>query len=208
MSTIDPTFTALAQDYLATKERTPHYEIRSISDICPADGWCNLQSFSEEEMTQLLALREKYGKEEFFNHLDEVFDEDTLHDMVYGSEIISFDLDRMYFKYNFTYHEITDKGVQSGTIKLNLTDEIYVKLLALHLENRNLTINSLRYADRDLYKKVTRYVDSCFCYDGAYEVCNPYTITMDEFRADAQKIREQHPDKFHDEYEMIGYFIY
>ena len=59
MTTINPAFITLAQNYLATKERTPHYEIRSISDCCPADGWCNLQSFSDEEMTQLLALREK-----------------------------------------------------------------------------------------------------------------------------------------------------
>ncbi len=114
MTTINPAFISLAQNYLATKERTPHYEIRSISGCCPADGWCNLQSFSEEEMTQLLALRDKYGNEEFFNHLDEIFDEDTLHDMVYGSEVISFDLDNEYYMYSFAYHQITDNGVTSG----------------------------------------------------------------------------------------------
>ena len=93
MTTINPTYITLAQNYLKTKERTPHYEIRSISDCCPADGWCNLESFSDEDMAKLLALREKYGKEDFFNHLDEVFDEDTLHDMIYGSETIGLDLD-------------------------------------------------------------------------------------------------------------------
>ena len=207
MTTINPAFISLAQNYLATKERTPHYEIRSISDCCPADGWCNLQSFSEEEMTQLLALREKYGKEEFYNHLDEIFDEDTLHDMVYGSEVISFDLDSEYYMYSFAYHQITDKGVTSGKAKLRLEDETYVRLLALHLENKDLTINSLKYADENLYEVVTRGVDYHFCYDGIYEVCAPYTITMDEARADAQKIREQHPEKFSDMHGMVGYFI-
>lgn len=200
-------FSELAQNYLATKERTPHYEIRSISDCCPADGWCNLQSFSEEEMTQLLALREKYGKEEFFNHLNEVFDEDTLHDMVYGDEIISFDLDTKNYMYSFAYHQITDKGVTSGKVKLHLEDDTYVRLLALHLGNEDLTINSLRYADKNLYDIVTRGVDYNFCYDDIYEVCDPYTITMDEAREDAQKIREQHPEEFANKHGMVGYFI-
>ena len=100
MTTISPTFITLAHNYLATKERTPHYEIRSISDACPADGWCNLVSFSDEDMAKLLTLREKYGKEELFNHLDEIFDEDTILDLFYGSEIISLDLDYAHFKYN------------------------------------------------------------------------------------------------------------
>ena len=207
MTTINPTYITLAQNYLATKERTPHYEIRSISSCCPADGWCNLVSFSDEEMTKLLALREKYGKEDFFNHLDEVFDEDTLHDMIYGSETISFDLDTEYYMYGFTYHQITQRGVVTGKVKINLWDETYVRLVAHHLENKDLTINSLRYADKDLYDIVTRGVDQNFCYDGIYEVCDPYTITMDEARADAQKIREQHLDKFANTHGMVGYFI-
>ena len=207
MTTINSTYITLAQNYLATKKRTPHYEIRSISDCCPADGWCNLVSFSDEEMTKLLALREKYGKDDFFNHLDEVFDEDTLHDMIYGSETIGFDLDTEYYMYGFTYHQITPRGVVTGKVKINLWDETYVRLGAHHLENKDLTINSLRYADKDLYDIVTRGVDQNFCYDGIYEVCDPYTITMDEARADAQKIREQHPDKFANTHGMVGYFI-
>ena len=207
MTTINPTYITLAQNYLKTKERTPHYEIRSISDCCPADGWRNLESFSDEDMAKLLALREKYGKEDFFNHLDEVFDEDTLHDMIYGSETIGFDLDTEYYMYGFTYHQITPRGVVTGKVKINLWDETYVRLVAHHLENKDLTINSLRYADKDLYDIVTRGVDQNFCYDGIYEVCDPYTITMDEARADAQKIREQHPDKFANTHGMVGYFI-
>ena len=207
MNTINPTFITLAQNYLSTKERTPHYEIRSISDCCVAEGWCNLQSFSDEEMAKLYALREKYGKEEFFNHLDEVFDEDTLHDMIYGSEVVDFDLDTEYFKYAFTYHQITDKGVTSGKIQINLGDETYVRLLALHLENKDLTINSLRYADRNLYELLTHCVDYHFCYDDEYYVSSPYTITMDEAREDAQKIREQYPEMFSDMHGMVGYFI-
>ena len=207
MSIIRPTYITMAQNYLATKLRTPHYEIRSISDCCPADGWGNLLSFSEDEMTKLLALREKYGNDDFFNHLDEVFDEDTLHDMIYGSEIISFDLDTEYYMYNFAYHQITPNGLVTGKVKINLYDETYVRLLAHHLEDKDLTINSLRYADKDLYDIVTRGVDQHFCYDDIYEVYHPYVITMDEVKEDAQKIRELHPDKFKNDFGKVGYFF-
>lgn len=208
MSTIRPTYITMAQNYLATKVRIPHYEIRSISDCCPADGWCNLLSFSENEMTKLLALREKYGKDDFFNHLDEVFDEDTLHDMIYGSEVISFDLDTVYYMYSFVYHQITPNGLVTGNVKINLYDETYVRLLGHHLENKDLTINSLRYADKDLHDIVTRGVDHHFCDDDIYMVRNPYTITMDEAKADAQKIRELHSDKFKNDFGTVGYFLF
>ena len=207
MTTIRPDYIAMAQNFLATKKRIPHYEIRSISDCCPADGWCNLVSFTEDEMKKLLALREKYGKDDFFNHLDEVFDEDTIHDMVYGSEIISFDLDTEYYMYSFVYHQIKPQGVVTGNVKINLMDETYVRLLAHHLENKDLTINSLRYADKDLFDIVTRGVDCNFCCDDIYEVSDPYTITMDEARVDAQKIREQNPNSLWDNRGIVGYFI-
>ena len=158
-------------------------------------------------MTKLIALREKYGKDDFFNHLEEVFDEDTLHDMIYGSEVISFDLDTEYYMYNFVYHQITPNGLVTGKVKINLYDETYVRLLAHHLENKDLTINSLRYADEELYNIVTHGVDCNFCYDDIYEVRDPYTITMDEVKADAQKIREQNPDKFKNDFGTVGYYI-
>lgn len=196
----------MAQNYLATKKRIPHFEIRYIDDCCPMEGWSTLESFSDEEMRQLLELREMYGKEDFFNHLEEVFDEDTLHDLAPG-EVIDFDLDTRYYMYDFKYHQITDKGVRTGTAKLNLTDETYVKLLAMHLENKDLNINNLRYADKALYETITRGVDICFCYDGFYEVCEPYTVTMDEIRADAQNIREQNPNTYFDMHGIVGYLI-
>jgi hypothetical protein len=201
MATIDPTFITLAQDYLATKERTPHYEIRSISDCCPADGWCDLQSFSDEDMTKLLALREKYGKDEFFNHLDEIFDEDTLRDMIYGSEVISFDLDNENYMYSFTLYEIASRangsfGVERRPVKVNLSNEIYVMLLALCLNDEYLNINSLRYADRELYNIVTYLVDSTKCCEGGYCAVEPYTVTFDEIIEDANNIRKQNPELF------------
>ena len=207
MTAIRPDYITMAKNYLSSKKRTPHFEIRYINDCCPIDGWSTLEPLSEEEIESLVKLREKYGNDDFVNHLEEVFDEDTLHDIAPG-EIIHIDLETHHYMYNFKYHQISDKGVMTGTIKLNLSDEIYVKLLAMHLENINLNINNLKYADKSLYEIITRDVDACFCYDGAYEVCDPYTVTMDEIRADAQNIREQNPDYYWDINGIVGYIIY
>ena len=53
MTTINSTYKTMAQDLWATKERTSHYEIRSISNCCQADGWYNLKYFSYETYTRL-----------------------------------------------------------------------------------------------------------------------------------------------------------
>lgn len=206
MATINPNYLTLAQNYLATKERTPHYEVRYTDDasVLPAEGWCNLKSFSEEEIAQLLALREKYGKAEFFNHLDEIFDEEALYDIAPG-DIFYIDLDSKYYMYSFTCHQLTDDGVKTRSVEINLTDETYVKLLALHLKDNGLNINKLKYADKELFEIVTRGVDCHFCDDLAYIALYPYVITMDEIQADAQKVREQHPAMFDDKCFLVGY---
>jgi hypothetical protein len=110
--------------------------------------------------------------------------------------------------YNFVYHQITPNGLATGKVKINLYDETYVRLLAHHLEDKDLTINSLRYADKDLYDIITRGVDHNFCHEDVYKVHHPYTITMDEAKADTQKIRELHPDMFKNEFGTVGYFIF
>ena len=71
----------------------------------------------------------------------------------------------------------------------------------------DLNINSLRYADEELFKYLTREVDYYFCDDIYYSVSSPYTITMNEVRADAQKIREQHPEIFSKTFGNVCYII-
>lgn len=207
MTTINSTYITLAQNYLATKERTPHYEIRYITDCCPADGWSALEAFTNDEKAKLVELRGKYGKDDFFNHLEEIFDEDRLDEVVPG-EIFDIDLETPHYVYEFTYHKVTDDGMKTGTLKINLNDETYTELLARHLDDSHLHINSLRYADRKLYDILTSYLDNSFCYDGFYDGFYPYTVTMDELKSDAQKIREQHPDEFMDLSCITGYFVY
>lgn len=204
MTTNATDFSALAQNYLATKHRLAHYDVHYITDCCPADGWSSLVSFSEEEKQQIDYLVVKYGKEKFFNHLDEIFDDERLYDIAPG-DIIGFDIDSEYYLYDFTCHQITNEGIKARAIKIHLTDEIYLQLLELHLEDKFMNINRLKYADRSLYDIIMRGVDSCFCDDGFYMSLYPYTVTMDELKTDAANIFEQNPEHFSD---YVGIILY
>ena len=190
-NTID--FSALAQNYLANKQRTVYYNVHYITDCCPADGWSSLVSFTDEEKQQIDSLVVKYGKKDFFNHLDEIFDDERLYEIAPG-EIVDFDIDTHYYLYSFTCHKISDEGVEKQEVKVNLTDETYLQLLELHLEDRFMNINRLKYADRALYDIVMRGVDSSFCDEDYYMSLYPYAVTMDELKADAAKIIEQNPE--------------
>ena len=194
----------LAKNFLATKKRVPHYEVRYIDDACPMDSWSNLQSFSDEEMAQLMALYQKYGREDFFNHLEESFDEDTISEWASG-EIIDVDLDVPCYMYRFTCHEMTETGLKDREVRVHLTDATYIRLLAIHLEDRNMNINNLKYADKDLHFAVTYGVDSCYCYDDGYSAAYPYVVTMDEIKEDAAKIMAENPDLFQDNLWTISY---
>ena len=200
----DLSHTAMANNFLASKKRTPHYEITYITDCCPMEGWHSLESFTEEEMDKIRALRDKYGKEEFFKHLDEVFDEDSLYEICPG-EIIDFDIDTIYYTYNFTCHQVTPKGILPKTVKLHLTDETYLALLQEHLKDKDMNFNRLRYANKELHEIVRHGVDSCFLDDGFYEAFYPYAVTMDEIKADAEKIKIAHPEHFADKFSIKCY---
>lgn len=208
MVTVSSTNQTLAQNYFATKQRTPYYEIRYITDCCPQDGWAEIHPFTDEEMAQLLALREKYGHKEFINHLEEVFDEDRLCDLVSG-EIIDLDLDNPQYCYNFTCHEISSEGVTKRKIEVALSDSTYQRLLALHLHDKYMNINRLKYADKELYDTLTFFIDLRYVDDeGYYQGFNPYTVTMDELKEDAAKIIATNAECFNDDPWMVCYPLY
>ena len=197
-------YSALAQNFLSTKERTPYYEINYITDDCPAEGYRNLLALTEEERAKLLALRDRYGDDDFFNHLDEVVDEETFYDWAPG-EVIAFDLDTPHYGYGFTCHQVTDKGVEPLEVTLELTDETYVRLLTAHLYDKHMNFNRLRFYDQELFAEISHNVDLCFYDDCGYFTLFPYAVTMDEVKADAAAIMSANPDQFAEEATMISY---
>jgi hypothetical protein len=194
----------LANEFLATKERENYYDFEAIDEEV---SWYVhfANTLTDEEVTRLRTAKEKYG-EEFLEHLDEVYDDlDVVDDYTGGCEIVDIDLDHVTHRYAFKIHELTPDGtVVTYDEDVELGDDEYAKLLAWHLLDEHLTINTLRHRDNDLYLAVMRGIDDHYYQkEGYYWVDNPYVATLDEAKADADAIVRQH-DIIRDG----GYLIY
>ncbi len=176
----------LAQNFLATKERENYYETKGIAD--PYSDYASmLTPLTDEEVNQIKPLKEKYG-DQFVEHLNEVFDDpDFISDMFYGDPV-DIDLDTIHHQYKFTIHSLSDEKVSSREILVELSDEDYCKLLAWHLLDSHLVMNTLYYRDDELYKKIMHDVMCYFSDDGIIMVDDPFVVTMEEALADTEQI--------------------
>ncbi len=181
----------LATEFLATKERKNYYESKGIEEPYPEYAY-TLAPLSEEQVSQLRALKEKYGSD-FTDHLSEAIDdEDTISDMFCG-EPVDIDLDTIHHVYLFKIHELKpDNTVLDIPCDVVLTDEQYARLLAWHLFDDHLTICTLRQHDNTLYNAVMHDIDGHYYQgEGYLWVDNPYVATLDEAVADAETIVRQ-----------------
>ena len=178
----------LAQEFLTKKVRKNYYEFKVIQEPC-ADYVYTQNELSDEEVDSLRQLKEKYG-EAFVDHLDEALGEDTLDNLNCGDELADIDLDNILHQYRFTAHHIKQDGtVRSSERLVTLTNEEYARLLAWHVFDNHLIINTLRYRDSNLYDRILRGVDTYYWDDFiAMMVDDPYLVTMDEAKADAESI--------------------
>lgn len=179
----------LAKAYLAKKERENYYETMGIAPPNPYYAY-QLIALSDEEVNQIKPLKVKYG-DNFVEHLNEVFDEpDFISDMFLG-EPVDIDLDVIHHQYKFTIHSLDGEKVLHREILVDLSDEDYCKLLAWHLFNYNLVMNTLFYRDEELYKKIMRDVMCWMTQDGFVMVDYPFVVTMEEALADTEQIRKE-----------------
>jgi hypothetical protein len=180
----------LANEFLATKERKNYYETKSFCE--PYDEYVGmLVKLSDDEVSQIRSLKERYGQD-FINHLQEVFDdEDVISDMFYGDPV-DIDLDYVHHQYTFTLHEVNGEKVSSRQVLVELSDKEYAKLLAWHLYDGHLVMNTLFYRDENLCRRIMRETMRYVCDDCAPIISNPFVFTMDEAQADAEMIRKAH----------------
>ena len=183
---------ALANEFLATKQRSNFYQFTALNDN--NIEYCCYNELSADDVARLRDLKAKYG-DDFVSHLDEVFsDPDLVHDFTGGGEIIAIDLDNVYYHYSLSLHELQADGtIHTVHTRVAFSDDDYVRLIAWHLYDGHLT-NTLRYRDRKLYDTV---LDGADLYhtdtDGnCLFVDSPYIITLDEPKADADLIVQQH----------------
>jgi hypothetical protein len=176
----------MAKAYLTKKERKNYYESKGICEPY-ADYACMLVELSDEEVSMIRPLKEQYG-EDFVHHLKEVYeDDDTISDMFYG-EPVGIDLENTYHQYRFTIREVNDEKVSSRQILIQLTDEEYCKLLAWHLYDSHLVLNTLFYRDEQLCKRIMRESMRYFEDELGIMCSNPFVLTMDEAIADMEQI--------------------
>lgn len=179
----------MAKTYLAKKERVNYYETLGYDEPYP-DYVGIYTAISDDEVAKIRELRERYG-EEFTDHLNEVIDdEDVIHDMFYG-EPADIDLDTVYHLYRFTLSEVHGDKVSSRNILIQLSDEEYCKLLAWHLYDSHLVINTLFYRDEELARKLMRSSMNYFFDEICPMIDYPYVIVMDEALDDADIIRKE-----------------
>lgn len=184
----------LANEFLTTKERSNFYQFTALNDDNGSEYYC-YNELSADNVARLRALKDKYG-DAFVHHLDEVFSNpDFIHDFTGGGEILAIDLDHVHCHYGLALHELQPDGtVHTIPTSVAFSDDEYARLLAWHLYDGHLTVNTLRYRDRKLYDSV---LDGADLYhtdtDGdCLFVTAPYLITLDEAKADADIIVQQH----------------
>ena len=178
----------MIQTFLAKKERKNYYETTSYYDLYDENA-IMLVELSDEEVSKIRDLKSRYG-EDFVNHLGEVFDdEDVISDMFYTDERLDIDIDTVYHEYRFTLSEVDGDKVSSRQVLIQLSDEEYTKLLAWHLYDSHLVINTLFYRDENLARRIMREAMRYKCDDDAPLLSHPFVIVMDEALADADQIR-------------------
>lgn len=180
----------LATAFLANKKRKNYYETKAICEPYP-DYVTTLAELTDEEVLKIRDLKESYGKD-FVNHLNEVInDSNIIHDMFCG-DAVDIDLDHIYHQYVFNIRTVRGEEVSSRQILIELSDEDYCKLLAWHLYDSHLILNTLFYRDEELCKKIMRESMRWVC-DGDAPMCyDPFILTMDEALADTDLIRQEH----------------
>lgn len=193
-----------AKEFFSTKTPRLFYIISALDEDV-LNEICFHQEFSSEEIEQLVELRKKYGEQEFFKHLDEVFnDEDVIHDFTCGAEILGIDLDAPMRKYRFTVHFFNGEKTYGRHAMVELTDEEYIELLALRLDDNHMNMSVLRHLNKNLHDKILKEVEWQTAYDDGLLLCpDPFLVTMDEVNEDAEAIMAVHP-----EFVEVGYREY
>ena len=180
----------LATAFLANKVRTNYYETKAIYEPYP-DFVTTLAELSDEEVRKIRDLKHHYG-EDFVNHLNEVInDPDVIHDMFCG-DAVDIDLEHIHNQYVFNIRTVHGEEVSSRQILIELSDEDYCKLLAWHIYDSHLVLNTLFYRDEDLCKKIIRNSMRWVCDGEAPMFSDPFILTMDEALADTDLIRQEH----------------
>ncbi|MCM1163432.1 MAG: hypothetical protein NC339_04205 [Muribaculaceae bacterium] len=184
----------VVENFLAHKTYTLGYKFETYSLERNRDEW-HIVTLSPEEYSKIASLFERYAENDIHEHLDDVFDADTVDYLSMGDELTAIDLDNPCRLYEFGLHSmLMDGSMHHGKYCLSLNDADYKKLLMLMLENQSLNYNALEYADNALYHRLKDLIDSTQTDDYFFEATSPFLVTFDEAQKDVESILSDHPE--------------
>lgn len=184
-----------AREYLSRKDRKPSLEIKCSDDECQAP--CGqLCQFTYDQVEKLKVLRSRYGAKNYLDFLEDVFpDHDDIPEVLLDDNIVCINLDTLYYEYKFAIHELRGDKLEKQIVKVEMTDDEYVRLLALCIEDGHMNFNVLKYADKGLYSKLGLQIDGWVSYlPDDFSVMYPFLVTMDEVKHDADQVAKIHPE--------------
>ena len=195
-----------AKEHFSSKTERNFYRVNALNEDF-LEEVCYHQEFSPEEVAQLRDLRAKYGEEEYLKHLIEVFeDEGIIHNLSGGDEIISIDLDSPMRKYRFQVRFFNEEKTYSRQAMVELSEDEYVRLLALRIDDNHMNMSVLRHIDAALHDKILKDVEwQCASDDGFLMCPDPFLVTMDEVNEDAEVVKGKHPEFVHTGFKV--YFV-
>ena len=181
--------------FLKTKPKNRVYLIRHQSEEYSGD-FLRYSKFEPEELESLRQVIEKYGMENINEHLEEVIEDEDYRSDLFPEYITEIDLDTEYNAYQFTMHYMKrDGSLHSRKIVVEWLLKDYARLLELCVADPGMNFNKLKFADEEIYNKLLRDTDCYNVEEGYFFVCTePYLITMDEVKADADEIRKKFPE--------------
>lgn len=172
--------------YLVSTKHNRIAYATTVYDEDDASQYQILSELDEEERTTVLALREKYGEEDFMNHIEEC---DYLIDIPDGLDILKVDLDTPHYLYNFKIREYCQETdsleAQNNLVEVN--NDTYAKMLTYSLMDSIRSIMDVRRYDKELYDDIME--QSMFNQTSWFgHVRKPFLVTLDELEEDRAKL--------------------
>ena len=196
----------IVEEFMANKPKNRVYPVTFLNE--ETGEYVMYLKFTPEQVDAIRSVIEKYKMENFNDHIEEIVSPEDEPTDLFPDEVIDIDLATDFNAYAFTIHYMLKDGTM-GARKIEVEDlpKNYARWLELCVEDKGMNFNKMRYADEVSYKSLLRSIDLNNCDDGFYIDNYPYLITMDELKADAATILENHPE-IDTSYTFRGYHFF
>ena len=206
-------YAELVVEFLKKKDRRPCYEVSYYDDPETMNVVKLLKPLTEENIAEINTFLDDYIKKEYPEEVenDGLLDADWRADFIsdvigelsekeylcntnkmgYDMEIAGIDLCTKYYCYRIKVATFSNGMANPPKIidmNINLFDDDYSYLLVEFMLNAEFSFNKLRTKNKDMYDKISSYVDRFF-HDCTYPLNVPtYTVEFTEIIEDTQTL--------------------